>query len=223
MNLVYPYQSQIEKKNQWLASQNIPTEANSDSATDHPKHNVTESLLENKKNPPQTDLNVQLTVPSYHKVPFDKLKNMIVPFNTRPRTDLNHGTVMSKAGKSGRNRSGKYRNCWKIKDQDGIIKQISEIKIKNDYKWDTFKREPIKQAKKERTAKLEITMCIGKSRKHKTTHHFDLLNVKIDNDRQGIKSSPSHAQASTHTTSLMRVKNDMHHLCLWHLLSKTLE
>ena len=80
-----------------------------------------------------------------------------------------------------------------------------------------------KQAKKERTAKLEITMCIGKSRKHKTTHHFDLLNVKIDNDRQGIKSPPSHAQVSTRATSLMCAKNGMHHLCLWHLLPETLE
>lgn len=56
---------------------------------------------------------------------------------------------------------------------------------------------PRKASKKERTAKLEITMCIGKSRKHKTTHHFNLLNVKIDNDRQGIKSPPSYAQVST--------------------------
>ena len=104
------------------------------------------NLYQKTKKPSQTDLNAQLTVPSYHKVPFDKLKkNMIVPFNTRTSTDLNHGTVMSQAGKFGRNRSGKYRNCWKIKDQDSIIKQISEIKIKNYYKWDTSKKSKQKR------------------------------------------------------------------------------
>ena len=128
-------------------------------------------------------------------------KNVIVPFNTRPSTDLNQGTVILLAGKFSRNRSGKYRNCWKIKDQGGIIKQSSEIKIRNDYKWETSKKELIKQVKKERTAKLEITRCIGKSRKHKTTHNFDLLNVKINNNGQGIQSSSSHTHASTCATS----------------------
>ena len=31
------------------------------------------------------------------------------------------------------------------------------------------------------------------------------------------------AHAGTHSTGLIQVKNSMHHFCLWHLLSGTLE
>ena len=33
-------------------------------------------------------------------------------------TKWNHGTIIPQAGKLGRNRFDKYRNCWNIEDPD---------------------------------------------------------------------------------------------------------